>query len=262
MKEQAKAMAGVPTPQQSLMTLVDSAKATVQTSPCPSPSPPPTLQDEGDSDEEFITRFASKLVVTHKARPTASPSVAAPVRTVRPPLTDSQNAYYSNAPDRMPDSYLQPPTTPVSRATQNEDGTMSKQPFGGNQVQHEPFGDEDDLDEIPDINDALAPRFKVHEHHLSPEAIRSRSKRIFTKRADGSKKVSDEIWNDWHAKGKSRRLLEDIFKQCGYDPETWFRSLALFCPSFLGMFLFSLIRVNSCSSILRQSQSYLGDLRV
>ena len=90
----------------------------------------------------------------------------------------------------------------------------------GTHVEAEPF--EADWDEIPDISDALAPRFKTHEHHLTPEAIRSRSKRIFTKRADGSKKVSDEIWNDWKSKGNKRRLLEDIFKRCGYDPETWF----------------------------------------
>ena len=100
--------------------------------------------------------------------------------------------------------------------TSCNDGSQREQPVIP-EFQPEPFKDEA---MIPDIHDAFAPKPRVGEHHLSPEAIRSRAKRIFTPRADGSKKVSDEIWNDWKGKGKARRLLEDIFRQCGYDPET------------------------------------------
>lgn len=34
-------------------------------------------------------------------------------------------------------------------------------------------------------------------------------------------KVSDAIWADWHAGGSKRKTLEEIFKRCGYDPETF-----------------------------------------
>ena len=96
----------------------------------------------------------------------------------------------------------------------NSDGTLSVQPVT------EPF--EAMLwDEIPEISDALAPRPVLGQAQISPEAIRSRSRRIFTKRGDGSKKVSDEIW-EWHSKGPKKRMLEQIFKQCGYDPDPWF----------------------------------------
>ena len=130
-------------------------------------------------------------------------------------LSESERKAIMAEPNRLPN----PDSPNASPGTvSNSDGTIQSYP--GTHVEAEPF--EADWDEIPDISDALAPRFKTHEHHLTPEAIRSRSKRIFTKRADGSKKVSDEIWNDWKSKGNKRRLLEDIFKRCGYDPETWF----------------------------------------
>lgn len=118
-------------------------------------------------------------------------------------------------PDRMPDTPSQQPT-PSPKSQKNLDGTQALQPI----AEPEPFKDLGLNDDIPELSDALAPRFQPGEHHLSQEAIRSRSKRIFTPRVDGSKKVSDEIWNDWKAKGKRRSLLQDIFKQCGYDPET------------------------------------------
>ena len=97
----------------------------------------------------------------------------------------------------------------------SEDGTQKQQPVI---PENEPF-DDGNWDQIPDILDASAPKPKLGEHHLSAEAIRSRTKRIFTPRADGSRKVSDEIWNDWKAKGSRKKLLEDIFKRCGYDSE-------------------------------------------
>ena len=104
----------------------------------------------------------------------------------------------------------------------NSDGTMSYHPA-------EPF--EDLWDEIPDVSDALAPRPVLGQAHISPEAVRSRSRRIFTKRGDGSKKVSDEIWDEWHSKGPKKRMLEQIFKQCEYDPDPWFSTHSR-CKSF------------------------------
>ena len=107
-----------------------------------------------------------------------------------------------------------PPTHSLNKAVATSpDGTMHQQ------EPSEPF---DGLwDEIPELADGLAPKPTLGTHHISPEAIRSRSRRIFEKRADGSKKVSDQIWNDWKAKGPKKKLLEDIFRQVGYDPELW-----------------------------------------
>ena len=72
---------------------------------------------------------------------------------------------------------------------------------------------------IPDIR-AGVPKPQLGAPTLSPEAIRSRAKRIFTPRANGQLKVSAEIYQEWHKKGsKERRNLELIFKQCGYSPD-------------------------------------------
>ena len=84
----------------------------------------------------------------------------------------------------------------------------------------EPLEGRFDEDLVPDIQDLTAPRPKVGVHDLSQAAIRSRTQRIFRRRADGSKKVSEEVWADWFSKGKKKQVLEDIFKQVGYDPET------------------------------------------
>lgn len=76
-----------------------------------------------------------------------------------------------------------------------------------------------DTPEVPDIADPCAPQFKVGECHISADAMRQRANRIFKVRANGSCRVSDEIRKEWQGRGKPRRLLEDIFKQCGYDPD-------------------------------------------
>ena len=75
--------------------------------------------------------------------------------------------------------------------------------------------------EPPSLTDKQAARPAPGECTLSPEALRSRTKRIFTPRANGTLKVSPEVFKDWH-KGrgsKERRSLELIFQQCGYDPD-------------------------------------------
>lgn len=116
------------------------------------------------------------------------------------------------------------------------DGSQTKQPLTEPALLHpaEPFHDldKDYCDDIPEISDELAPKFQVGEPQLSPAAIKSRAKRIFTKRADGSKKVSDEIWCDWKSKGPKRKLLEEIFKQCGYDPDPRLMMAPISCSFF------------------------------
>lgn len=77
----------------------------------------------------------------------------------------------------------------------------------------------DEETEVPDIQDQSAPRFGVGEHHISQNAIKQRAKRIFTKRVDGSMKVSETIFNEWKGKGQARKNLEQIFKSVGYDPD-------------------------------------------
>ena len=216
---------GIPSPQQSLPALA-SAKV---------PTSFPETQADSDTDEDFISNSKKKpvsnvgepegLVTPQQPRPKPSPS-SAPQVARAPVMTQSERRAIMAQPNRLPNPdspNASPRTSPGTLV--NSDGTL--QSFPGTHMEAEPF--ESDWDEIPDISDALAPRFKTNEHHLSPEAIRSRSKRIFTKRADGSKKVSDEIWNDWKSKGNKRRLLEDIFKRCGYDPETWFVTLISLC---------------------------------
>ena len=189
------------TPQRSMEVETSKEPNTVLDTPA-STVPASTM---GDSDEEFIDGFAS-----HKSKPKVGmdPKPAESVQEILPEIL----------PDRQPESAFNSPATPVVQNL-NTDGTQSAQP---SIPEPEPFQDPLNIGDIviPDIQDAFAPKFKTGEHHLSDSAIASRAKRIFTPRVDGTKKVSEEIWNDWKAKGKRRQLLQDIFKQCGYDPET------------------------------------------
>ena len=82
------------------------------------------------------------------------------------------------------------------------------------------FKDTDTDSEIPEYGNMNAPKYEKYEHHLSENAIRCRARRIFTPRVDGSKKVSETVFKEWHSKGQPRKNLEQIFKQCGYDPES------------------------------------------
>lgn len=101
-------------------------------------------------------------------------------------------------------------------------GQISQQPIIPDS-ETEPFEGSFDEHLVPEIQDLTAPRSVVGVHDLSQAAIRSRTQRIFRRRSDGTKKVSEEVWADWFSKGKKKRVLEDIFKQCGYDPETCLR---------------------------------------
>ena len=92
-------------------------------------------------------------------------------------------------------------------------------PVGGTPEVECPTPTELGDEETPWVGDLTAPKFKIGEHHISDNAIKMRTKRIFTKRVDGSMKVSETIYNEWKGKGQARKNLEQIFKQCGYDAD-------------------------------------------
>ena len=72
--------------------------------------------------------------------------------------------------------------------------------------------------EMPRLDDQTAARPTVGSPTLSKAAIRMRSQRIFSRRANGELKVSETIWTEWHQRGARRTMLESIFQQCGFDP--------------------------------------------
>lgn len=130
-------------------------------------------------------------------------------------LGDIQDAEMFGEPAKTPGNGL------VGATRNNGEDFSTPQSNGDGTITQQPVIDPLDWDAIPDLVDALAPKPILGEAQLSEEAIRSRTRRIFTRRGDGTKKVSDEIWNDWHAKGKKKQLLQQIFKQCGYDVDSW-----------------------------------------
>ena len=187
---------------------------------------------EKDSDEEWIEKHipAQQQAVKKKPCPSSGFGKSPPYYYDGPEFTSSQLQRYRVLPDRQPDCPSDVPETP-NEAKGNQGKPAPLLTRTGTMHIPEPAEPFEELLDIPDIQDALAPKFRVGEHHLSPEAIRSRARRVFTPRSDGSKKVSDEIWSDWKSKGNKRKLLEDIFKRCGYDPEACL-DLALVCIPF------------------------------
>ena len=75
---------------------------------------------------------------------------------------------------------------------------------------------------IPDRKDGQASKPAPGEVTISPDAMRARARRVFTPRANGTLKVSKEVFDEWQRGpgSKERKNLEMIFQQCGYDPET------------------------------------------
>ena len=95
------------------------------------------------------------------------------------------------------------------------------------------ISDEDERNSpIPSRDDTTAEKPVLGELQISPQAMRMRAQRIFKPRANGTRKVSDEVYNEWHAKGSRRKMLEHIFATCGFDPEPW-------CIDFCGCKQFS-----------------------
>ena len=112
-----------------------------------------------------------------------------------------------------------------SKKEGDSEGLDMPQEWWNDKVEETPtekgFHQSEKFPEVPCITDKNAPKFKVGEHHVSENAIRQRAKRIFTKRVDGSMKVSETIYNEWKGRGGPRKTLEQIFKNCGYDPDTF-----------------------------------------
>ena len=72
---------------------------------------------------------------------------------------------------------------------------------------------------MPDVNGQTAPKPELGKpRSVSKQAIRMRSQRIFRKRANGTIKVSQTVFDEWYEKGARCGMLEQIFLQCGYDP--------------------------------------------
>ena len=166
-------------------------------------------------------------MLAKEAKPVATP-VRAAVPTMSPALTpilqdrepDTFNEYIDGVPMSSPTELDdQTPQPPPSSA-----GSIARQ-SSSNKARAGDVADSDsDLAEVPQVGDERAPTPRVGEHDISPAAIRQRATRVFTPRADGTLKVSQKIFDEWKAKGKSRKCLEAIFKQCGYDPEARFQT--------------------------------------
>lgn len=130
-----------------------------------------------------------------------------------------------------PQSPELPPPSPAKCVTPKSSATTAQQveppnevASGGEEAEAEPAADLD-LAAIPALGDPHAPKPKLGQHTLSKNAIRCRTNRIFKRKSDGSAKVSEEIFKEWHQGGEPRKTLEAIFMQVRYDVEScWHRS--------------------------------------
>lgn len=131
--------------------------------------------------------------------------VATPARSQAPP-SDAASATQTAVTPAVA-------ATPVTPGGDGIDGKLA--------IKKSPSIAETEMDDenVPFADDQLAQKPNLYQHTLSPNAIRQRAQRIFKRRTDGSLKVSQTIFDEWHSKGKDRRMLEQIFKQCGYDVE-------------------------------------------
>ena len=188
------------------------------------------------------------------AEPTPAEPAALPNSTVEPPPAADLGP--GNASSGTPSEEASPggpnvnpgdtvPVAPENPSQTKPSGDVAVETVNDSEADGPPSGSEDavslksavvslpdgtmiDLKDVPDIKDAKATRPVVGVHHLSANAIRCRTRRIFTRKVDGSAKVSEAIFQEWHAAGKPKKNLEEIFKQCGYDTEppdvvgTWF----------------------------------------
>ena len=110
------------------------------------------------------------------------------------------------------------PGTPTRATPEKRTRAMQAPALEANARQDEGAADAANFDKLPDVRDASAKKPILGQPQLTPQAIRMRTQRIFTRRANGQAKVSEEIFQEWHSKGPRRDLLVQIFGQCGYDP--------------------------------------------
>ncbi|CAE7354091.1 unnamed protein product, partial [Symbiodinium sp. CCMP2592] len=112
-------------------------------------------------------------------------------------------------------------TQDTHEATQVDDPRDAPQLIAPKRETSTPSPQKSPLD-VPVLGDVSAPEMpRVGQHTLSKAAIDARARRIFTLRSNGQKKVSEQIWNEWHkGKGsKERATLEQIFARCGYSQD-------------------------------------------
>ena len=185
------------------------------------------IRNVTDSNQWFPLAKALEALLAKEDKPIATP-VRVAVPTMSPQLTpllddrqpDTPTVYVDGVPIRSPteiDSETPAPHSPLSAIAP----VSSSNSAGAREV----VSEADLVDaKIPQVGDKKAPMPRVGEHDISPAAIRQRANRVFTPRADGTLKVSQKIFDEWKSKGKSRKCLEAIFKQCGYDPEARFQT--------------------------------------
>lgn len=102
-----------------------------------------------------------------------------------------------------------------------------------------------DPTEVPPVlGDPRAKAPTLGAHTLSKNAIKCRARRIFKPRSNGTLKVSEVIYNEWHHGGEPRKSLETIFRQCGYNVDTWSQHEL---PILVGLRKPSLRTVSTCA---------------
>ena len=147
----------------------------------------------------------------------------------------------------VPTTVVPSPESAVPSPVISADGTVRRQPVVSPASERDvadgnvPALEETDQEGIPDFLDQNAPKPKKGTHTISNDAIRQRANRIFTPRSDGTLKVSKKIFDEWKGKGKARKTLEDIFRQCGYDADPSFEfQIGLFSCLFYVLFFGSI----------------------
>ena len=220
-----------------------------------------SILDETDGQRAVPTPVRNNPQEPARASPEEDQSVKETQQSFREPVTveDSQpitptqhevtpvkpREAWSEEPDRQPDgpSPVKAPVSPQSMHSQPQSvvgstepvpqqsqGSARPEPEAEAQKEVEAHSDVEDatggdsvldIASIPKLGDPTAPAPKVGQHTLSRNAIRCRTNRIFKRKSDGTAKVSEAIFQEWHQGGEPRRSLEEIFKQVGYDVETW-----------------------------------------
>ena len=161
-------------------------------------SPAPTVADPQDSDVEVVVDSSGRQELWQDAQSQKYPGEGDESDEGEHDKDDKSVAVPEAT--RVPPVQSQPPE---EQASHRDDDQESLEDW-----------------DIPSVDDVEAPRPQVGQHTLTPNAIRQRAKRIFTKRVDGSMKVSETIFQEWKSKGAARKNLETIFRSVGYDPDS------------------------------------------
>ena len=174
----------------------------------------------GSPQEKSPPREAQKPAPSTPVQGKGTPSIFAAETIEESPRPGNSDATTKGSP---------PPAKPDTALTPNAKLSSSPKPY---QLSHmarsarkkiptpkaKALTDEQVADHVPDLDDLEAPKPQLGQHQVSEQAIRMRSQRSFKKRTNGTLKVSQEVFDEWHARGARRKMLEEIFLQVGYDP--------------------------------------------